>query len=383
MNSRSFNVDLKLQCLHKLRLSSGFLILLINPFLTINQSWADSWQNSVSTQLTTAYDSNPTMNPTNPEGISRALLTPGYVLTGELADNQSVKIGVAMEIVRTSNEILSPNRNSPTLFADWSRQFETTEIELGSKYAENSTRVLGGIDATAAVDSTRTNRTLLFKVNKALNERNTLATSGSYESVSYKGGTFTDYSTRTADLTYSYLWNERITPFIKLTYLDTVPINGGPVTSLYITSLGLNWKLSDSWESNLLAGTSRNNNSEMATQSIASLKYQDQKSQLSLNASQQTIPSGIGGLVSTITINGGGSYTISEINKIGIDALWQKSELITDVVLRTEGVWIQTELNPLWILRTYYQHNTIDRGNDYIATSYILGLNFAYSHPDF
>lgn len=344
---------------------------------------AAAWQQTVTTQLTTEYNSNPNMSSSNPEDISRVLFTPSYALIGQPDDNQSLKAAIALQLVRSSNETLSPNRNSPTLSLNWARQYETGELGIGSQYTENSTRYITGIDATAPVEGTQASRALNLSVSKMLTERSTLVTSGAYQSVTYKGGPFIDYSTHSANLMFNYTWSESNTPFFRYSYFDFIPVDGGATTRLDVAALGLNTKWSDRLDSTVELGQSQNTNKQTGTQSSASLTYQNLKAQLTLKASHQSVPTGINGLVLTDQINAGWSYNLNERKKIGIDTLWQTSHLVTDVILRTEAVWLQTELKPLWSLRTYYQQNSINRGDNNPASSYILGLNLSYTHPDF
>jgi hypothetical protein len=362
---------------------SAALILLLTLAQHTDPAHAASWQHTVSSQLTTEYNSNPNLTSSNPEAISRVILSPSYALIGQPDDNQTFKVGAALQIVRSSNETLSPSRNSPILSLDWSRQYETGELGLGSQYTENSTRNTDGVDATSSIEGTQASRTFNLRVTKMLTERSTLVTNGEYQSVTFKGGPFIDYSTRSASLMFNYTWSESNVPFVKYSYLGFVPVEGGVTTRLDVAALGLNTKWSDRLDSTVELGQSQDTNKQTGTQSAASLTYQSLNSQFTLKASHQSVPSGINGLVLTDQINAGWSYDLNDQQKVGIDAMWQTSHLIADVTSRTEGVWLQTQLNPLWGLRTYYQQNTVDRGNNNTASSYILGLNLGYTHPDF
>jgi hypothetical protein len=362
--------------------SATIILLLALAQFTLSSSASD-WHQTVSTQLTAEYNSNPNMTSANPQEVSRVLFSPAYALIGQLDDNQTLKAGATLQLVRSSNETLSPNRNSPTLSLDWVRQYETAELGVGSQYNENSTRYTDSVDSTAAIESTQISRTFNLRASKMLTELSTLVSTVTYQSVIYKGGPFIDYSTNLADLMYNYLWSENSTPFLKYTYFNFVPVSGGLSTRLDVASIGLNSKWTERLDSTIQLGQFGDNNKQSGTQNSASLIYRSFKSQLTIKASHQTIPSGINGLVLTDQFSGEWYYELNDRKKIGIDALWQSSHLVTDTIQRSEGVWLQTELNPLWSLRTYYQQNSVDRGDNNPASSYILGLNLGYTHPDF
>ena len=349
----------------------------------INQAQASSWQGTLMAQSVVTYDSNPTMSTLNQEGVSKVSLNPSYALLGQFDDNELLKAGLALDLVRSSNESLSPNRNNPILFVDWTKQLETSELGLSSKYAESSTRSMTNLDATAPIETTRASRTLQLKANKSLSELSTISSNLSYESVTFDHSLFTDYSTKAADLSFTHSWGETYSTFAKVAHTEFATVNNNTQNKLDVASLGVNWKMSASLDSSLSAGQSRDDNNETGTQASATLKYQEQNSQLDLKASRQVMPSGISGFVTTEQVNGAWSYALNERNKTGIDAAWQKSYLATSTLLRTQGAWLQTELTPFWNIRMSYQYNMLDRGTGALATSHVVGLTLGYSNTDF
>ena len=359
--------------------------------LFAEQGWAETWQQAVSARVSTEYDTNPAMSPSNPEGVSRHLFEPSYTLTGNF-DRDVLKTGLALQFARSSNETLSPSRNSPTVFMDWLRQTEAGEFGITSRYAETSTRNVNagnnfgtGNTDPALADNTRASRTLSGRWSNALSERSTLSADATYETVFYSGGTYTNYASRSAGMMFSYLWSEASTPFFRMTHTEYEPAGATTPSSFTNTVLaGLNWTASDALSGTLQAGQSKVSNAAVpSTQGGASVRYSGDRTQLSLNANRSVSPSGLGGFATVDQVNGSWSYALSEYNSAGIDLGWQKNKFITDIINRTSGAWLQHELNSFWGVRTYYRHNTLSRDAINDASSDILGIALTYTHTDF
>lgn len=368
--------------MNSLRLSK-LPILLTALMLNSVQCWAETWQQSVAARVSTEYDSNPALSPTYPEGIWRTIFEPSYTLMGMLGKNE-LKTGLALQIARSSNETLSQNREDPSAFLDWQRQTDAGQFGILSRYAETATRIAEiGIAGPGVADSTRISRTISGRWNKALTDRSTLSADGSYESNSYKGGTYIDYVTRSGSMMFSYAWSEHSTPFLKVSYSDYEPTGGGLSSRLDTATLGLNWIVSDYLQGTLQASKYKINDTDMGTQGGASLQYTNQRTQLVLNAGRQVLPSGLGGFTTTDQANGSWSYALSERSKTGIDLGWSKSHFVTNIINRTAGAWLQHDLNPFWGMRTYYMHRTIEQDGFGSASSNILGIALIYTHTDF
>lgn len=361
-------------------------ILLAALMLRTGHGCADTWHQAASAKVSTEYDTNPVMSPTDTGGVWRNIFEPGYSLEGRLWEND-LKTGLALQFMRSSNATLSPDRDSPSVYLDWLRLTDAGEFAINSKYAETATRD-AGIDAIAQlpVTSTRFSRTLSGKWSKALSVRSTLTVDGSYEGVSYTGtgSAYVDYASRTSSMMFSYIWSEHSTPFFQLLHTDYEPIGGVSPSSFTNTVLvGLNWKASDFLEGNIQVGKTNINNSETSTQGGMSVQYTEQRSVYSLNANRQILPGGLGGFVTVDQTNAIWSYDLGERSKTGINMGLRKNHFITDTISRTAGAWLQYDLNSFWGLRTYYQRNALSGDGISEASSNILGLALSYAHTDF
>src|SRR5512139_3691840 len=116
---------------------------------------AVSWQSTVASKVTTAFDTNPSMSPNDPGGVWRFLFEPGYVLTAKDGANEW-KAGVGLQIERSSNPALSSNRDSPNLNLDWLHESGINTFGVSYKYSEIAVRNAGvdasgqGINGTSA-----------------------------------------------------------------------------------------------------------------------------------------------------------------------------------------------------------------------------------------
>jgi hypothetical protein len=347
------------------------------------QGWADSWQQAGSARVSTEYETNPAMSLTYPGSVWRALLEPSYTLIGRVGAND-LKAGLALQIARSSNKTLSQNREDPSVFLDWQQQSEAGEFGISAKYNETATRVaeIRNIGPGFA-DGTRASRTMSGSWNKALSERSTLSADGTYEGVSYKGGTYINYVTRSGNMMFKYDWSEHSTPFVKMSYADYVPAGSNFLSSSANVVLGLNWKAFDYLGGSLQAGKSKVSNANMDTQIAADIQYAGQRTGLVLNASRQVSSSGLGGFVTVDQANGSWSYALSERSKTGIDLGWQNNHFVPDIINRSAGAWLQHDLNSFWGLRTYYLHSISEQVGVGGASSNKLGIALVYTHADF
>jgi hypothetical protein len=353
--------------------------LILNPGL----GSAGTWQNAMSFRVSTEFDSNPAMSSTNPVSIWRFIIDPGYTLMGRFGEDE-LKAGLGLQIERSSNKTLSYNRESPYAFVDWLHQFDKGEFNISTRYAEIATRD-ATIDAISRVpvNSTRASSTTSGRWSRALSERNTVAVDGAYESVYYKGGNFVDFSHQSGGVRFSHALSELSTIFLRVSGEKYLPADGGPSSRQALTTLGFDWKVENT-DLTMQLGDYRNGGNN-GLQGGATLLSTGQQTQLALNANRQVTSSGLGGFVKADQVSGNWSYALSENSNIGIDMQWLKNHSISiNNIHTTAGVWLQRNINPLWVMRTYFLHNNIGGGVGVeSASSNIIGLSFVYSDSDF
>jgi len=362
---------------------AGLFFLSAGLVLNSGQAWADSWQHTGSLRVSTEFDTNPALSSTYPGSVRRAMFEPSYTAMGRVGESE-LKAGLALQIARSSNQSLSQNLDSPSAFFDWSHQSEINEFGISTKYAEIATRD-AGVDGTGQVplDSTRASRALSGRWNRSLSERTILSADGAYETITYSGGSFTDYSTQSGGLKVSYALSETGTSFFRLSGNKYVPNDGGPSSNLATVSLGFGRKV-EHMDLNMQLGKSRRSGGNSDLQGAVAMTYTGERTQLTLNADRTITTSGLGDFVKVDQLKGGWSYALSERSNIGVDLQGLKNYSVTINNIRTmAGIWLQHELNPSWQVRTYYQHNILRGSGVSSASSNIVGISLSYAYSNF
>ena len=372
---------------------AGLSILVAGHMLFTAQVWAASWQSAVSSRVSTEFDSNPTMSPSSPGGVWRALFEPGYALTGREGENE-LRAGLGLQVERSSNPALSQNRDSPRLNLGGLHQGEVNTFGISYDYREIAIRN-AQVDATAqGIYGTSASRTLSGTWSNALTERSTLSVDGSHAAVTYKGGPYLDYSLQTGGLKYGYVFSEGNTSFIAVSEDKYMPSVGGQSARIARALLGLELKGEDiDWT--VQAGKFKGSQDNSGLLGSVGAHYTGQRNQLILNAGHLVFPSGLGGFVNADQEKASWLYALSENSNAGIDLEHDKYHYLgnrnissvagnaIDYSTTIAGVWMERDLNFFWKMRAYCQH----RMNKVVgvdgAFSNVLGISFAYLNPDF
>jgi hypothetical protein len=357
--------------------------ILVAFVLYSGQGWADDWQQTGSVSVSTGYDTNPSLSPAYPGGTWFGLLSPGYSLTGNVGANE-INTGLAYRIARYSNKTVSPDRDNPSIFLDWKRQSDADEFGISTNYHESSARIaeVNNI-GPGFVDSNVYYRIISGSWKRTLSERSTLLAGSSYESVSYNGGTYVNYVTRTGDMMFKYDWNERSAPFVKLSYVDYLPANNDQLNRLAIAMLGWNWIVLDYLDGDLQAGESKVSDVPMDAQFEATLRYKGQRTEINVNASHLTALSGLSGFITADQVIGRWNYALSELDKSGIDLGWRKNHYVNAITNITASAWLQHDFNSIWYARTYYLHKISEQAGVGTAFSNVLGITLVYTSAGF
>lgn len=359
-------------------------ITLAGLVLYAGLSRAEVWRQTVSTRVTTEYETNPAMSAAKQESIWREMVDPGYMLAGTLGANE-LNAGASVHIERSSNKALRQDREDPTVFFSWKHTGETGEFGIATRYNEVATRSpeYDGL-GLVLTDGTRVTRNVSASWKMALSELSTLDVNEGYTKTTFQGGTFTDYGSQTGGVTYSYIWNERISPFFRASY-DDYSSAVSSHSRRYSGMLGFNWNSSEQLGGAVQAGQSRGDgtSSSNSSQGVVSVQYKGQQTTSALNASRLVVPSGLGGFATTELVNGNWSYDIDERSRTGVDLGWRKSHLYTDSTLRNAGAWLQRDLNAFWGARLSIMRR-ISGGNGVSgASSNIISLSISYTDSNF
>jgi hypothetical protein len=325
------------------------------------------------------------MSSARSEGAWRGLFEPSYSLMGKAGENE-LTTGLAVQMSRSSNKSLSPDRDSPTVFLNWLRPSTVGKFSINSQYAEVLTSDAGGADSAGRVStgSTRVSRTVNGSWSNELSALSTVSADASYSGVSYKGaGTYQNYATQTAGLKFDYVMNERTTSFYRVSGNKYVPDNGGLSSQRNDITLGMVWK-SEYLDWTMQAGKSKVVSGNSVTQGSIETHYAGERNQLGSKISRLVLPSGQGGFVTTDQIGGNWSYALSDYSNAGFDIFLRKIHSNTNSSESTmSSIWLEHNLNPLWRVRSYFRHRTNDVTGSAGASSNVIGFFLAYAYSDF
>lgn len=366
--------------LRKRRLS----LVLLGALAIVESGAADAWQNAVTGRLSTQFDSNPTMTPFGAESVWRSVLEPRYSLVGNLGEGE-LNAGLAFQLERSSNQTLSPDRNSPSTFFDWIRQSEAGEVlGVSARYAEIATRD-AGIAATGSTGSvgTRASRSLIGKWSAALTERSMLLVDGTYEGVVFRGGAYTDYSTQTGGLRYNYKLSENASPFLGVLFDKYVPMDTHQSVHLSSSYIGVNGK-TELMDWNIQIGRAKDSLGSANWLASIGGGYSGQLNRFYLNAENLILPSGQGGFAKVNNRRGGWRHELSEYSSSGIDL--EGTKTITgsaSLFSTTVSAWFEHDLSLFWKMRMNYMRRIYNGSTSGNAYSNIIGIDFSYVNLDY
>ncbi|MBI4938970.1 MAG: hypothetical protein HY846_12300 [Nitrosomonadales bacterium] len=378
----SANARLNVRGALRPRRIAGFSVLFAAAVLCAEQSRADPWQHAVTSRFTAEYETNPTLSATGQNGVRRALFEPGYTLAKADGVNEW-RARLALLIARSSDTALSLNREDPTVSFSWRRQRDTGEFSLSARYDETATRTAeAGMLGPVAVDGTRASRDFSATWSQVLSERSTLAADGTYTGISYKGGTYVDYTTRSGGLRLTYDWSESMAPFLHVSYSDQTPSGGGVTSRRNGAAVGSSLRVSERLDCTVQAGKSRESGGSSNSQYAATARYAGQRNRLTLSADRQTSPSGLGGFVTANQARAEWSHELSERSTTGVNMSWRKNRSVTDETSRILDAWLQHDLDAIWVIRASFQHRTREISG-LSASSNLAGLSLVYTRSNF
>lgn len=362
------------------------LLILTAFFFCSAQSRADGWLQDGSVTIFTAYASNPSLSPAYPGGSWIGSITPSYSLNGMFGQNQ-YKAGLAYLIQQSSNTAVSSDRHDPTATLDWKRQSELNQFGIFTQYRESSTRIaeINNI-GPSFTDTNAFYRTFTGTWNRTLNQRSTVAADTSYENVTYGGGIYTNYVSRSADMMLKYELSEFNAPFVKLSYIDYLPVNTSQLSHMNTVMLGWNWIASENWQGDFQVGGSNGVNVPTKAQYEAALHYKGDVTGLDLSASRLTTLIGLYGFIVVDQSTGSLNYLLSESNKSGIDLSWRRNNYVNPITNSMASVWLEHDFNAGWKSRTYYLHRISEQvGGVGVGTAYSneVGITLVYTQTDF
>lgn len=335
--------------------------------------------------LTASYDSNLALSASDASGLWRYTAAPAYTLTTERgADVWNARLGLGLE--RSSDTRLSRHREDPSASVSWQRQTPLGGYGLSARYEEASTRGTEFLSTgLVSVDATRKTTALTANWRNQLTERTTMAANGSYQSQSYEGGTFTDYSTPSLSLTLSHDWLPTTSYNVSLALSRQMPEVGRSSTSTALSS-GLSYSHSARLNANLRLGLTRTrgqSDSDGWTGAVQLRYQQGPRTALTLGYDRSVTDSGLGGYIEADNLSGSLRHDLSENLSTGLDLNWRENRSGSTASVRQIGTYLNRALDTFWSVQFRYQYRQRHEVAGDSADSHGLSLLLSYAHPQF
>lgn len=372
-----------------------------------------------SSSFDTQYDTNPLLRE-DAKSIWRHTITPRYTVSA--VENQNrwyADAGLALQ--RSSDKRVTQDRQDPNFDAGWEHEMERGRFSVVGRYLKQSSR-FAEFSQNGFVDGDGSSITKSISANwtKAITERLSYTLGSQYIKLTYDSSQFSDTVTKSLNSSLTYELNERISPFIRLSYTDLKSdvqtnnngllinnlngfflnnnfANGGNSKSRNISFgttvlLGPNWTLSANIGVNKIDSENQNTNSLLGVSSgsgkIGGLSLINQRERSTFNAglSRSVSPSGIGGFVESDRLNLGYNYLLNEKSSLNAGFNLNKNKSNFDSQSTQFLASYSRELTEMWQMRILFQsrmqQNSIQNQSVNVSGN-VIGLTFTYSTPEF
>ena len=335
------------------------------------------------------YDNNVTMSE-NPQSVWRYSIVPNY--RAELNDdlNRWFANG-SINIQRSSDRILSIDREDPTVGVGWSRELYRGNFTLTGNYSRSSTRVteLQSI-GLLSTDASSVVKNISADWSQSLTDRIILSLEGGYSKSSFTGGGLTDFSSKSLNSSMSYEWSERFRPFINLGYttysqdgqnqtLNNIQ-NQDDSNALTYTA-GASYNINERLTSTFSAGVTRLSKDYGEVGSF-SFDYLGDKYLIKGTLARSVTPSGVGGFQNADTASLNYDYTLSDKSSIAASFSWQKNNSLNDVESKQISAFYSRSLSEYWQMRLSLQMRDI-KSNNQSSNGEIFGISLIYNTLEF
>lgn len=366
-------------CALLLRWVGGLLFLML-----AQSASAVTWLQQISVPVALDYDTNARMVSTDAKSIWRSTITPHYSVTGVQGLNQWFA-EANLRVERSSDQAVSLDREDPSLNFGWRHELETGQVGIRFGYDETSSRI-SQLDETgqSTGDNSRISKSFAIEGQQNLTDKLSLGMNVESKKMTFDGGGNPDSRSHSAGLTLSYLWDEKLEPYLQLMVNRYVPDTRAPATNFYSLATGVKWKVSDRLDvivnggKNKISGPAQ----DIGWQAGVEASYQAEKTNFTAGLSRSIKPSGNGGFIESDQIAGGWSCLMSDRSRTGIDLNIRKNNGGNQGEVYRISAWYERDLSAFWNLRASVLHKISDNVNQ-SASGNVLGLSLVYTYPDF
>lgn len=368
-----------------------------------------------SSSFDTQYDTNPLLRE-DKQSIWRYTITPRYTVAAVEDQNRWYANG-ALAIQRNSDKRIVQDREDPSLDVGWQREYEKGRFLIAARYDKRSSRFSefnqnGFVD----IDGSAVTRSVNASWTRAITERLNYSLGTEYKKTTYDSSQFSDSVSKSINSSFTYEFNERVSPFVQVGYTDFKSDgvitgngllinngngffinnnvgNGGSSKSKNI-SIGATIYLSPKWTFvpsigvNKVDSASQNANTVLGAASGSgsignfALLYKAERANLKGVLSRSVSPSGVGGFVESDQFNLAYDYLLTEKSSLGAGYNINKNKSDFDSKSTQISAWYTKELTEMWQMRFSVESRNQKNFNQDVNGN-VVGLTFTYSTPEF
>ncbi len=322
---------------------------------------------------------------------------------------------LALTLQRSSNKNISADREDPAVGIGWQRELEKGSFSLIARYDKRSSRFTQfNTNAITDVDGTSVNRSLAASYSHALSERLNFSLGANYSKTAFTDSSFVDSTTKTINGSISYLFNEKISPFIRLSYTDFQPngsssnttnqfnpfnnqFNGANQSSKSKNiSVGSTFLIAPKWtfapsvgvnSISSSASSASSSGSSISTSGTgliadANLSYLGERDTFQATLARSVAPSGLGGFQETDSLALAYSYELSDKSSWGGNFNVSKNQSQFSSETTQLNGFYSRELSFNWQMRLIAGHRNITQSN-FSANNTNVGISLIYNIPEF
>ena len=345
---------------------------------------------SLTMPLAVGYESNPQLSATNKNAISRVTLNPNYSITSNDGPNQWFSTA-SLNLVRTSDQDISQDRNDPSLNVGWKHDYEIGQFSVTGFLNDQSTRVSEFTDSgLISGDNTKTTRSLSVNWRNSLTDRTSLTLGGSVTEASFHGTTTTDlvnYINETSNVRLGYTLSEKTEVFTELFYSVYRPEATNSLDSKTKSlNLGITWSANERLNLTASAGLNEskteNTNSDQNWQASLDMQYATLRTNSHFSLSRSQSASSLGSITESNRLLVDWSYDLSERDNVEFQVSWLQN--LTPNTTETEqfSANYTREISLAWDFRLSAEHKAREDDLTNASSSSIMA-SIIYKLSDF
>jgi hypothetical protein len=343
-------------------------------------------QHQLSVPSLLEYDTNPALTTVNPTAIWRLSVIPRYTLNAYSGPNIWT-VGAALNLQRSSDQIVSKDREDPTFNAAWKHDYALGTYGINASYAQASSRV-SELKSTGLVfnDGTSLNQNIGANYSRSFSDRITFSIIGAYIEQTFSGQSagLSNYTNQTITPNISYTWNEKLSTYLQGSYTQYRP-STGVSSDLVSAVIGAVYKPSEKLDLSMNGGLNQTSGLISATNfqgGMTATYVATERRTYTATYSRSASASGVGRIIQSDVLSAGVLYSLNDIDSLGASYSYYKSSDINQFEFQQLSMFGSRDLSADWQARLTYSHK-MSTSNISNADGDVLGLSLVYNIANF